>query len=252
MVKPRPYTDRSVSSAAKTRHGDGPSRGRRETLKAFLNPNHNELFAQLNSTDQASLQKLIQPTDLEANQVLGGGGSSDGNVYFLTSASVALVVSSSAKPGLAVGLVGNEGAVGVQLALGLGPGIFTFLVQSPGTAWFIDGAALHDLALRRPQLLLALSRYVWTLAQEVAWYAAFAQTSDVKPRLARWILTSYRHSKRKELALTQLHLAQMLGVRRSSITEAALALKADGLVEYRRGKLIVHDAKGLASVANLT
>jgi CRP-like cAMP-binding protein len=215
-----------------------------------LNPNHNGLFAQLTAADQASIQKLIQRTELSSSQVLGGTGSPDTNVYFLTSASVALVVRHTAKPGLAVGLVGNEGAVGVQLALGLGPGIFTFLVQAPGTAWFIEGTALRDLAMRRPQLLLSLSRYVWSLAQEVAWYAAFAQSSDVKPRLARWILTSYRHSKQKELTLTQLHLSQMLGVRRSSITLAALELKAEGLVEYRRGKLVVHDPKGLAEIAN--
>jgi CRP-like cAMP-binding protein len=213
--------------------------------KALLNLNHNKLFSQLTLADQASLQKISHRQELSARQVLGSPQSNERTAYFLTGASVALLAGGGGRPGLALGLVGLEGAVGVQFALGLDPGIFTFLVQTPGTAWSVEGAALESLCRQRPEILLVLSRYLWTMTQEMAVFAAFAQVSDVKPRLARWILTSYSRSHRKELTLTQVHLAEMLGVRRASITLAAVELKAEGLIEYRRGKLLVLDMMGL-------
>lgn len=221
----------------------------RQQPKASLNFSHNRLFAQLATADQAALSKISQRFELSSQQILGAPSSPERRVYFPTSASVALVVRHAGTTGLALGLVGREGAVGAHLALGLDPGIFTLLVQSAGSAWCVEGAELEALARVRPALLLTLSKYLWTLAQEVAIFAAFAQLNDVKPRLARWILTSYSRSHSKELSLTQIHLAAMLGVRRASITLAALELKAEGLVEYRRGKLLVSNVKGLEAVA---
>lgn len=214
-----------------------------------MNLTENKLFAKLTPADQASLQKISARTELQARDVVGAPAMRDRHVYFLTSASVALLVRGPDKPGLAVGLVGPEGAVGAHFALGMEPGIFTWQVQTPGTAWCIEGPALERLTQRRPALMLTLSKYMWELAQEVAALAAFAQLNDVKPRLARWILSSYSRSRLKELTLTQLHLAEMLGVRRASITLAAVELKAQGLVEYRRGKLLVLDMPGLEAAA---
>lgn len=153
------------------------------------------------------------------------------------------------KSGLALGLVGHEGAVGIQFALGLDAGIFTLRVQTPGVAWRADGAALELLTRDRPSVLLALSRYLWSLSQEVAVFAALAQLSEVKPRLARWILTSYSRTHHRDLLLTQVHLAEMLGVRRASVTLAAIELKSDGLIRYSRGRLTVLDEAGLAAMA---
>lgn len=214
-----------------------------------MNLTHNRLFSQLTPADQAALQKISSRQELSARQVLGSPEIHARNAYFLTGASVALVVKEGTDLGLALGLVGHEGAVGLQFALGLGFGVFTLLVQTPGTAWIVDGAALERLCHQRPALLFTLSSYVWTMTQELAVFAAFAQVSDIKPRLAHWILTSYSRSRRKELTLTQLHLAEMLGVRRASITLAAVELRAAKLIEYRRGKLLVLDAAGLEAVA---
>jgi CRP-like cAMP-binding protein len=215
-----------------------------------LTLDQNKLFAQLAAADQSALRALSEPVDLSASQVLGAPHLPTRHVHFPTGATVAMVVGDATKPRLAVSLVGQEGAVGLHAALGLEPGVFTFLVQTPGPAWCVDAVALRDLIEERPAVLLALSRYIWSLAQEVAVCAAFAQSSEVKPRLARWILNSFKGSTRRELNLTHLHLAQMLGVRRSSITLAAIELKADGLIGYSRGKLTLLDARGLEAAAS--
>jgi CRP-like cAMP-binding protein len=217
---------------------------------SVLNLIANSLFARLTKADQSAVRALAQRVELSTQQILATPQSSERFVYFLTSASVALLVRDGVRQGLAMGLVGYEGAVGLHYAFGAEPGIFTLMVQSPGTAWRMDGRALQDLARRRPDLLMKISRYMWLLAQEVAILSAFAQLSDVKPRLARWLLKSASRSRTNDLAMTQLHLADMLGVRRATVTLAAIELKQQGLLEYSRGKLQILDSIGLEAVAN--
>lgn len=121
--------------------------------------------------------------------------------------------------GLAVGLAGREGAVGLQFALGLGLGAghFTLQVQSSGAAFRADGAALQRLSDRRQGMLRTFAGYLWGFSQEVA-----------------------------ELAAS----AQVLGVRRAGITQAAKSLKDMGLVDYPRGRIQILDLAGLAATAH--
>jgi CRP-like cAMP-binding protein len=170
----------------------------------------------------------------------------------LTHATVALVVRDSAHPdtaGVALGLTGSEGAVGLQQALGMGTGVFTLQVQTGGTAWKIDGAALARMAQCNLPMLLTFGRYLWTVSQEVAATAANAQLHGVHQRLAAWIFLSATRGRANELFLTHAHLADMLGVRRASVTEAALLLKDRGLVDYQRGLIHILDLPGLRLVA---
>jgi CRP-like cAMP-binding protein len=210
---------------------------------------HNGLVAQLSQPDQASLVKHCQPSTLRGGQVLSTPVSEHRNVYFLTDATVVSVVRDGNNAGLAVGLTGNEGAVGLQCALGLGAGTFTLLVQSPGTAWCADGDELQRLLGRRPAMLLAFSRYMWSVSQEVAALAACSQIQDIKARLAGWILMSDVRNGHRPLNLTHAHVADMLGVRRASVTLAAGELKEQGLVEYRRGNIRILDRVGLEAVS---
>ena len=210
---------------------------------------HNGLVAQLSQADQASLVKHCQSSTLRGGQVLSTPGSEHRNVYFLTDATVASVVRDGNNAGLAVGLTGNEGAVGLQCALGLGAGTFTLLVQSPGTAWCADGDELQRLLGRRPAMLLAFSRYMWSVSQEVAALAACSQIQDIKARLAGWILMSDVRNGHRPLNLTHAHVADMLGVRRASVTLAAGELKEQGLVEYQRGNIRILDRAGLEAVS---
>lgn len=213
-----------------------------------MNLLHNGLVAQLPPADQGLLARRCEPVELTAGEVLSVPERADGHVHFLTGASVALVVRHGGN-GLAVGLAGREGAVGLQFALGLGAGNLTLLVQSSGSAFRADGAALRRLSLRRIGMLQVFASYLWDFSQEVAMLAAAAQMQDIRARLARWILLSHARCHQSEMQLTHLHLADMLGVRRAGVTLAARELKAMGLVDYRRGRIRILDATGLETVA---
>lgn len=209
----------------------------------------NGLVAGLGAADRALLQKRCVSVALDAGDVLARPGEPGHHVYFLAGATVACVVHGSHGASLALALAGRDGAAGLQLALGLGTGNFTLLVQTAGPAWRADSEALRRLAKRRPALLLAFSRYLWSASEQVATLAARAQSQDVKARLAGWILLSAQHGHVGELRLTHEHLATMLGVRRASVTLAAAELRAKHLVAYQRGRLRVLDWAGLEAAA---
>jgi len=212
---------------------------------------HNGLVAQLPPTDQGLLLRRCEPVELKAGEILSAPGAASGHVYFLLSGtSVALVVRNGGGSGLAVGLAGREGAVGLQFALGLGAGHFTLLVQSSGAAFRADGAVLQRLSDRRLGMLRTFAGYLWVFSQEVAELAAAAQVQDIQARLARWILLSQARTHQTELQLTHAHLADMLGVRRAGVTLAARNLKDMGLVDYRRGRIQILNLEGLATVAH--
>jgi CRP-like cAMP-binding protein len=214
-----------------------------------LNLLHNGLVAQLPPADQGLLLRRCEPVDLTAGEVLAVPERADGHVHFLTGACVALLVRHGGN-GLAVGLAGREGAVGLQYALGLGAGNLTLLVQSGGSAFRADGDALLRLANRRMGMLRVFASYLWGFSQEVATLAAAAQMQDIRARLARWILLSQARSHQSEMQLTHIHLAEMLGVRRAGVTLAARELKTMGLVDYQRGRIQVLDTAGLEAVAD--
>ncbi len=210
---------------------------------------HNGLAAQLSAGDQALLLRRCIPVTLATGQILSEPGGAEQNVYFLGGASVALLVRNGLQPGLAVGLAGSEGAVGLQFALGLGTGNLSLLVQSGGLAWRADGELLQRLVNRRSTLLRAFTRYLWNVVNEVATLAACAQIQDIEARVAGWILLSSQRSDPLTLRLTHAHIADMLGVRRASVTLAAKALKARGLLDYQRGHIQVLDWPGLRAAS---
>ncbi|WP_439519638.1 Crp/Fnr family transcriptional regulator [Hydrogenophaga sp.] len=214
-----------------------------------MNLLHNGLVAQLPPADQGLLLRRCEPVELTAGDVLSLPDQDDGHVHFLTSACVALVVRQG-DSGLAVGLAGREGAVGLQLAFGMGTGSLTLLVQQGGGAFRAEGAAMHRLANRRMGMTRVFANYLWGFSQEVAMLAAAAQLQDIRARLARWILLSHARSQQVDMQLTHLHLAEMLGVRRAGVTLAARELKAMGLVNYQRGRIQIVDTAGLEAVAN--
>lgn len=209
----------------------------------------NGLAAQLSAEDQALLLRRCEPVTLAAGQILSEPGGAERNVYFLGSASVALFVRNGPQPGLAVGLTGAEGAVGLQFALGLGTGNLSLLVQSGGRAWRADGEALQQLVNRRSTMLRTFTRYLWNVVNEVATLAACAQIQDIEARVAGWILLSSQRSDPLSLLLTHAHMADMLGVRRASVTLAAKALKAKGLLNYQRGHIQILDWPGLRAAS---
>jgi hypothetical protein len=214
-----------------------------------VNFTDNRFVSTLSQPDQAALLLRCRSTVLRARDILAGPTSATEHVYFLTGACVAQLVPSGLTTHVAVGLVGCSGVAGLQLALDTGPSTLTLLVQERGNAWMIDGDVLHSMIVARPSMLLAISRYMWGDAQELAHYAGSVQSQTVAQRLARWLVKSQGGRTGVMLKLTHAHIAEMLGVRRASVSAAALELREQGLVDYTRGQFSVRDQAGLEALA---
>ena len=205
----------------------------------------NGVFAQLDPDDRTALQALCQKVELAAGQFLSSPARPRPEVHFPLSATVVSLIEEPGGHALALGLSGREGVVGLSYALGLGPGLLSLQVQTGGLALRIEAHALAALMARRPRLLLVLMRQLCRQQEETAVAACLAQSQDIEARLAGWLCLSAERAGTLELAMTQLHLAGMLGVRRVSVTLAAHRLRDAGLIDYKRGTLIVRDLSEL-------
>ncbi len=210
----------------------------------------NGLIAQLSAADQALLIKNSRLKEFKRGDVLTDAHVLQSSCFFLTRGAVALFV--SAKPpsldhGLTVGLIGREGAVGLQALWGMPSGHFSWLVQSDGFAYELAAQALRRMVQSRPHWRELFSRYLWTLYQDIAQLAADSHRQDIQTRLADWLLRSADRCGSDDLVMTQTHIAQMLGVRRASITQAANIMKEKGWLSYVRGQITLLDREGLAS-----
>ncbi len=221
------------------------------TLKAGLNISHNKLLAKLSAPDQALIAEACEFTQLRAGDVIGSPSSTRNDVFFLLDACVAMFVRPlDGGKGLALGLIGSDGAVGIQHAFGLGTGNLTLLVQAKGGAFRAEGAAIERILKKKPEILMVFSRNLWAMYQEVAFLAARMQMHDIKSRLAGWIQLSSIRSASLQLKLTQTYLADVLGVTRSSVTLAALELKQQGVISYSRGYLQILNVRDLQAAAH--
>ena len=214
----------------------------------FVNLAHNGLFKQLPSVVQTLLLAACELVTLKAGHLLGHLDTQP-RVYFLSGATVALVVEEPGHKSLAVGLLGADDAAGlghvVQDPQATPPANLKLRVQTGGPAWAISALTLRDLALQHPALLVVISRHLWQLVTHVATVAECIQTLDIRARLAAWLVLSAQKAGTTDLHLTHVHLAHMLGVRRVSITLAAGELREQGLLNYHRGQLHILDLPGL-------
>lgn len=214
----------------------------------------NQFIADLTKADQISLLKDSRKIYLNEGDVLSTSTQPSSKIYFPISGSIALYIGIQDKGhpahGLAVGLIGSEGAAGLQLALGFTHTPFQLLVQSPGEAYVVDAAVAQQLVQRRSQVLLKFSKYLWTVYEGIASFAAKSYTKDVKARLAHWLLLSAKRCNPDPLHLTHVHIAKMLGVRRSSISIAAREIKLKRYIHYTRGSISLTNIPALELLAN--
>lgn len=214
-----------------------------------MNPSGNGLFKQLPDAVQASLQAACVSVMLRSGQVLSKPTESDPQVYFLITATVALMVHGEADKGLAVGLLGAGSVVGLAHVLDTPSEHLHWRVQTPGLACQLPASLLRELLLKYPAALLTISRHLWELMAHIATVSATVQSQDIATRLAGWLVLSAQQAQSTSLYLTHDHLAQMLGVRRVSITLAAGALRDQGLLDYSRGHIHIKDEAGLKLAA---
>ncbi len=170
-------------------------------------------------------------------------------MFFPTTGFVSLLARNDDGEALEVGLVGSEGMLGVQLALGVATSAVQGLVQGAGTTWRIDAAAFqHELATSLP-LQRGLHGYAHVLMVQLATAAACLRYHRIEPRLARWLLMCHDRSDGDDLLVTHGFLSTMLGVWRPGVTVAVQVLEGHGLVRARRGRITVLDRAGLRTLA---
>jgi len=209
----------------------------------------NRLLAALPHAEYLRLLPGLEPLTLRSGEVLYEPGAAIRHVYFPVDCVVRLLAAVDGHPALEVGLVGRDGMVGISLALGVGVASARALVQESGTAMRMK-AALFELELRRcPQLQRDLYRYSDAMLALATQTVACNRFHAVEARLARFLLMTSDCVLSADLSLTQSFLADMLGVRRATLNEAATPLQRRNLIRYTRGRIKVLDKKGLAAAS---
>ncbi|WP_096669291.1 Crp/Fnr family transcriptional regulator [Polaromonas sp. AET17H-212] len=209
----------------------------------------NHLIERLPRPDRARLLAACEPVDLALSNVLCEPGQPIRHVYFPTQGFISLVTPVDGSPGVEVGMVGREGMLGAQLALGVATAPWRALVQGAGGAWRIGTVAFKRELARSPALQRGLNRYLYVLMVQHAASAGCLRFHLTGQRLVRWLLMSQDRAHSDSFHVTHEFLAYMLGMRRVGITAAASALQKGGLIEYHRGELTVLDRQGLEAAA---
>jgi CRP-like cAMP-binding protein len=141
--------------------------------------------------------------------------------------------------------VGNEGIIGIALFMGGETTPSRAIVQSAGSAYRLIGQRLKDEFRRNGQAQLLLLRYTQALITQMTQTAVCNRHHSVDQQLCRWLLLSLDRLSSNQLTMTQELIANMLGVRREGVTEAAGSLQLAGLINYKRGHITVIDRAGL-------
>jgi len=212
-------------------------------------PATNRLLAALPRKDSEQLLANCEEIELNFAEVLYNHGELIPYVYFPTGGSISLVNPINGNAGLEVGLIGNEGMLGITLILGVDVAPFHALVQGAGPALRMTTALfLHELE-QNSALKLALKRYLYVSMSLLAQTAACTRFHLLEARLARWLLMTQDRAHSDHFHVTHVFLAYILGVRRVGITKAANSLLKQNLISYRRGDITILDRIGLEAAS---
>ena len=210
-------------------------------------PNH--LLAALPREDYQRLLPELEPVNLIYGEVLFEPGERLRHAYFPGDAHVSLLTVLEKGKALEVSLVGREGMVGVPLALGVDDSPVRALVQGSGTALRMKAAAFREELARSAPLQREVHRYAYAKLTQARQTAACNRFHEVEARLARWLLMTRDRVRSDHFHLTHEFLADMLGVRRAGVTNAATSLQRRKLIRYRRGHIRILDLEGLQNTA---
>jgi CRP-like cAMP-binding protein len=208
-------------------------------------PASNQLLAALPDEELLRWRHHLEPVELHAGQVLYEPGRLQSHVYFLSTAIVSLLYVTEDGESAEIAVIGNEGVVGIALFMGGETTLNRAVVQRAGLALRLTGQAIKAEFSRSTPLLHLLLRYTQALITQMAQTAVCNRHHTVDQQLCRWLLMSLDRTQGDELIMTQQLIANMLGVRREGVTEAALKLQHAGLISYARGHVKVLDRPGL-------
>jgi CRP-like cAMP-binding protein len=211
----------------------------------YCDARQNQLLAALPAADWRRLQPLLETIELRAGQVLCESGSAPTSLIFPTTAIVSLLYMTREGASSEVGVVGNDGVVGIALFMGGQATPNQAVVQSAGQAYRLRARALDLEVARAGAVFQTLLRYTQALIAQVAQTAACNRYHTIDQQLCRRLLVGLDHSPTDELVMTQELASSLLGVRREGVTAAAQKLRQAGAIRYHRGHIAVLDRKQL-------
>ena len=208
-------------------------------------PKENHLLAALSTEDYARLLPHLELIAMPLGSVLYESGGHQGHLYFPTTSIVSLLYIMENGASAEIAITGNEGLVGISLFMGGESTPSRAVVQSAGNGYRLKASILkREFALGGQFAHLAL-RYTLALITQMAQTAVCNRHHAVDQQLCRWLLLSLDRLPSNELIMTQELIANMLGVRREGVTEAAGKLQAARLIHYHRGRITVLNRAGL-------
>jgi CRP-like cAMP-binding protein len=214
-------------------------------VRASHTPKQNRLLAALPAPVIARLLPALELVSLPLGCVLYAAGERQDHGYFPIDSIVSLLYVMENGASGEIALTGNDGFVGVVLGMGGDRMTSRAVVQSAGYAYRIAAELLRTELATGGALQQLLLRYTQALVVQIAQTAVCNRHHAVEQQLCRWLLESLDRLISNELAMTQELIANMLGVRREGVTEAAGKLQAAGIIQYSRGKIVVVDRRRL-------
>jgi CRP-like cAMP-binding protein len=209
----------------------------------------NTILLGLPPAEWVQLFSSLEFVRLRLHQVLHETGEAIKSGYFLNDGMSSVLTVQPDGESVEVGLIGNEGFVGLPVIFGFKTSALRIITQGDGTAYRVDVGILRNLLPHCPTLERQLQRYSMILGIQSTQLAACNRLHDVEERLARWLLMSHDRIGGKTLPLTQEFLAQMLGTRRSTVSVAAGVLQRAGMISYTRGNVTILSKAKLEATA---
>jgi len=210
-----------------------------------VSPLHNYLLAALPETYQAKFLSRLELVNLSLGQVLYESGDNELYVYFPADCIVSLLYVLENGASAEISVVGREGIVGVSVFMGGNSTPSRAVVQSAGNAYRLSSSVLKEEFNAFGPLMLLLLKYTQSLITQMAQTAVCNRHHSIEQQLCRWLLLSLDRLNSSSLTMTQELIANMLGVRREGVTEAAGKLQKLGVIDYSRGKITVLDRPAL-------
>jgi CRP-like cAMP-binding protein len=235
-------------------HGRSPRQENRkiaQTLKQqsrmsiYAEQRANSLLAALPDPEWRRWEPLLEQVEMPLSQVLYEPGTTLTHVYFPTTSIVSLLYVMENGASAEIAVVGNEGLLGVSLFMGGESTPSRAVVQSAGHGFRLKAQLMKEEFNRAGPVLHLLLRYTQALITQMAQTAVCNRHHTLDQQLCRWLLLSLDRLQANELTMTQQLIANMLGVRREGVTEAAGKLQHAGLISYARGHIRVLDRAGL-------
>jgi CRP-like cAMP-binding protein len=208
-------------------------------MSPIRSPEQNHILRSLPQAVRERLFPHLRPITLSLGTVLYESGSLMPHIYFPTDAIVSLLYVLDNGASAEIAVVGNDGAVGVSLFMGGETTTSRAVVQSAGCAYRLTGARLKREFALHGDLMYVLLRYTQSLITQMAQTAVCNRHHSVDQQLCRWLLLSLDRLSSNELIMTHELIANMLGVRREGVTDAAGKLQKLGVIRYRRGRISV-------------